>query len=109
MHWKPRRAGDRSPCLLLLTMGLVFSRWKTMGREYRRRCEKRFSSLSSRQSRREQDWGWRLWLDAWPSLAATWIGGAPWGRGAARDSASRCRWKKQGKNEVRKTDYDSAF
>src|SRR5216683_410172 len=82
-------------------MGFVSSRWKTMGREFRQRCEKRSFSLFSRQSRREQDWGWRLWRGAWPNSAGQWIGRARCGREAARDSTSRCRWGKQRSNEAR--------
>src|SRR6266705_3816715 len=95
MHWKPRRAVAASVCLLLHKMGFARLRWKTMGLEFRQRVEKRFSSLFSPQSRKEQDWVWRLWRAASLSLAARWIGRAPCGMEVAHGSASRCRWKKQ--------------
>src|SRR5260370_41009730 len=103
MHWTPRRAGGMSWSLLIRTMELVFSRWKTMGREYRQPCEKRFSSLSSRQNRREQDWAWRLWLAERPGSGAREIGRVPGGRGGGRRSTGRSRGEKQGRDEKRKS------
>src|SRR5258706_15788739 len=101
MHWRPHRAGGTSSCLLLRTMGLVSSRWKTMGREYRPRYEREFCNRFSQLSRRELDWAWRLWRGGGRKSGGDWRGVIPGTKGGGEGFSCLRHYRKKRRKEER--------